>query len=287
MIRAIVVAEPETSVEILRHGTEMANRGRFVQVRPRRDRKLPDLFQDGAGIHGRDVLLLIAIAHAQRRASLRTGRCRHRRRVAARSPRDRALVLAAEVSNRAAGGAAADRIRGAKLDLGLAWCLLAIPVAAIGGSAFAVPPTDAAVERIILEIHATAATTGAFVRAGDRANTRSARAGDPRSSTGTCRTCCPRSRPAAVAGSRGAGAPTISAAAAENHGEQERGADRDPRCSNGRRDGRMTAAHARRHETSVRFFRYCVSHATFDAVQNMPYCVLPAEPLWHNGRSGS
>src|SRR5688572_26111827 len=64
-----------------------------------------------------DVLLLIAIALAQRRASLRTGRRGRRRRVAIRGYRDRSLVLAADVTDGTAGVAAADRIRRAELRL--------------------------------------------------------------------------------------------------------------------------------------------------------------------------
>jgi len=52
MIRSIVVSQPKTSVEILRHRTEVANGGRLVQVRPGRDRKLSDPLQDRVGVGG-------------------------------------------------------------------------------------------------------------------------------------------------------------------------------------------------------------------------------------------
>src|SRR6185369_5945801 len=129
---------------------------------------------------------------------------------AARSSRDRALILAADVADRTARAAAADGSGRAQLHLRIAWRLLAGAVAAVGRGALAAVTAHPAVERIVLKVHAAAATTVASGRAGDRANARAARAGGaarPRRAAASCGAA------AAVAASSGARSPAEPSAA--------------------------------------------------------------------------
>ena len=148
--------------------------------------------------------------------------------------------------------------------LRIARWLLASAVAAVRCAAFAAPATDATVERIVLEIHAAAAAAIASGRARDRADARSARAGGAaraRRATGSARAA------AAAPGSGGTSSSAVPAAAAEDASEEKRGDDRE--------DLTILCAH---HGRASPVRSHCVSHATFDAVQNMPY-VLPVVPL--------
>ena len=116
--------------------------------------------------------------------------------------------------------------------------LLARAVATVGRAAFAAPTADAAVERIVLQIHAAGATAfRPVVHATARAHSASAVVlFRPRPSYQRCPLRrCRRFRILR------AGAPAGSAAATENDGEQDHGARRDPGRAYGPRDNRTTA----------------------------------------------
>src|SRR5213075_956338 len=103
VVGAIIVAQTEGGAKVLRHGPEVPNLRRLLEIRPRRDRKAADLVQDRGGVDGRDVLLLVAIAHAQRRASLSAGLLIGGRREAGRrSSCNGAVCLTAELPGQAA-----------------------------------------------------------------------------------------------------------------------------------------------------------------------------------------
>ena len=150
-------------------------------------------------------------------------------------------MIAADVADWAACAAAADGIRRAEFRLRIAGRLLARAVATVGRVAFAVVTARPAIECIVLEVHAAAATAVPSGRTRDRTDAHSAGAGCSACSARARRTGSARSGTAAASGPCDAGAPAGFAAATENDGDQDHGARRDPGRAYGRRDDRTTA----------------------------------------------
>jgi MFS family permease len=138
-------------------------------VGPCRHRNTRERFDHVAPAHRGNVVLDVAIALAERRASLRARGLRRRRREACRGPADGTFVLAAKLSLRAAARAATGSSRAAASAVRRALRERLARAVAIRRGARALLGALPAVERIIVEVHALVVATRASRRARRRA----------------------------------------------------------------------------------------------------------------------
>ena len=185
-VGAVVVTKAKGGAKVLRHRTEVAHGGWLLAIAPGRDRQPTHLVQDRRGVDGCDVLLLISIAHAQRRAALRAGGLAGRgRETRRRASGYRTFRLATKIARGATCAAATDRVWGAHPGRGRARRRLTGPAGTERRRPGAMDAALSTVHGVVLWVHAAAVAAGTPGHAQDVAHAAAARSGSPAGAVGS------------------------------------------------------------------------------------------------------